>query len=161
MEAGFDVFGSIGFAGTSISGVCAAAGVTERHFYEEFASREELLEAVYDDIAKDVYDLVREALKAPGLTQIERIRSGNYAFFAYLTEDRRRARIYAFEAVGVSPELERHRRSTREGFVASITRGLHQLAARGSTSNWTRGLSRPRLPAHRMSCFSSGCLQVK
>jgi len=131
MDAGFELFGSSGFPGTSISGLCAAAGVTERHFYEEFTSREALLEAVYDDVAKRVYHVVRRALGAPGMTQIERIRAGNLAYFTYLTQDERRARIYAFEAVGTSPELERHRRGTREQFVSSITRGLEQLAAHG------------------------------
>ncbi len=131
LEAGFSLFGTTGFPGTSISGLCSAAGVTERHFYEEFASREALLEAVYDDVARPVYDLVRKALRTPGMTQIERIYAGNLAYFQYLTEDRRRARIYAFEAVGLSAELERHRRSTRENFVTSITRGLEQLSSRG------------------------------
>lgn len=131
MDAGFALFGTAGFPNTSISGLCSAAAVTERHFYEEFASREALLEAVYDAVAKSVYDIVRDALRTPGMTQIERIRTANFAYFHYLTHDRRRARIYAFEAVGISPELERHRRSAREHFIASNTRGLQRLAEHG------------------------------
>jgi AcrR family transcriptional regulator len=131
MDAGFELFGTVGFPDTSISGLCAAASVTERHFYEEFASREALLEAVYDGVADRAYEEVRLGLQAAGLTQIARIRLGNLRFFQFLTEDVRRARIYAFEAVGTSPELERHRRARRQRFIDSLTRGLERLAASG------------------------------
>lgn len=131
MGAGFELFGTVGFPDTSIAGLCAAASVTERHFYEEFASREALLEAVYDGVADRAYEEVRLGLQAPGLTQIARIRLGNLRFFQFLTEDVRRARIYAFEAVGTSPELERHRRARRQRFIGNLTRGLERLAASG------------------------------
>lgn len=74
---------------------------------------------------------MQESLGLPGLTQAERIRAANRAYFTFLTADPRRARVYALESVGISPELERHRRDTREHFVRGMARGIERLAERG------------------------------
>jgi AcrR family transcriptional regulator len=55
LHAGLQVFGTYGYANTSISDVCRAAGVTTRHFYEEFASREALLIATYDETIQRLF----------------------------------------------------------------------------------------------------------
>ena len=115
MRAGFELFGSAGFGGTTIPQLCGSAGVAARHFYEEFASREELLRAIYDEIAADALEVVRAALSSRDVPARERISAANRAYFTFMTDDRRRARIYALE----SPELLR--RSTREAFVNLIT----------------------------------------
>ena len=36
--------------------LCTASGVTARHFYEDFESREALLRALYDEIAQGVFE---------------------------------------------------------------------------------------------------------
>lgn len=120
VATGLDFFGTVGFGGTTIPMLCSAAGVTARHFYAEFSSREALLKEIYDDIAQHVLDRVRSALGDRALDAHERIRRSNEAYFAYLMDDPRRARIYALESMGVSAELEAHRRAVREAFIAMI-----------------------------------------
>jgi AcrR family transcriptional regulator len=120
LAAGLELFGTDGFARTTIPMLCSAAGVAARHFYEDFASREALLKEIYNDIAAGAVEAVRAVLHDPQIAGAARIRRANEAYFTELTSDPRRARIYALEAVGVSAELEQHRRATRERFIALI-----------------------------------------
>ncbi|HTU69851.1 MAG TPA: TetR/AcrR family transcriptional regulator [Candidatus Baltobacteraceae bacterium] len=129
--AGFELFGTAGFAKTTIPMLCAASGVTARHFYEEFASREELLRAIFDDLADRAYEIVREALRATEKPAFERVLSSNRAYYQFFTEDPRRARIYALECLGISPEFEQHRRATRERSVQQLTRATEWLEPTG------------------------------
>src|ERR1700710_181396 len=47
IEAGIELFGTQGFRAATVRGICAAAGLTDRYFYESFASLEALLAEVY------------------------------------------------------------------------------------------------------------------
>ena len=123
LSAGFELFGTEGFGNTTIPMLCSRAGVTARHFYEEFDSREAVLRELFDTIADEAIEGVRGSLKtsaAAASTPYERIRASNVSYFGYMTGDPRRARIYALESLGVSEELERHRRAKRESFVKLI-----------------------------------------
>lgn len=134
LEAALELFGGIGFHKTTIPMLCSAAGVTARHFYEEFASRETLLRTLYDEIADTVFDRVLTALRATDRDVRERIRDGNVAYFRYLTSDARVARIYTIEAVGMHDELEQHRRAKREAFVKKLTKATQRLDQRAVDS---------------------------
>jgi AcrR family transcriptional regulator len=134
LDAGLELFGTAGFHKTTIPMLCSASGVTARHFYEEFDSREALLRTVYDRIATGVFDRVIGALRARDKGAIERIRDSNDAYFRYLTSDPRLARIYTIEAVGMHADLEQHRRTKREAFVKKLTKATQQLDDRGIDS---------------------------
>ncbi len=129
--AAFDLFGTQGFQKTTIPMICNASGVTARHFYEEFSSREALLRAIFDDLAERAYDLVREDLRATQTPVYERVLASNRAYYSFFTEDPRRARIYAIESLGISPELEKHRRDVRERSVRQLTRATEWLEPTG------------------------------
>ncbi len=129
--AAFDLFGTQGFQKTTIPMICNASGVTARHFYEEFSSRELLLRAIFDDLAERAYDLVREGLRATETPVYERVLASNRAYYTFFTEDPRRARIYAIESLGISPELEKHRRDVRERSVRQLTRATEWLEPTG------------------------------
>lgn len=129
LAAGFDLFGTAGYLKTTIPMICTDAGVTARHFYDEFASREALLRGIFDDLAERSYAIVREALRRTELPVFERVLSANRAYYTFFTEDPRRARIYAIECLGISPELEAHRRDMRERSVRQLTRATEWPAA--------------------------------
>jgi AcrR family transcriptional regulator len=131
LKAGLDLFGTVGFGKTTIPHLCTAAGVTARHFYDEFVSREALLRALYDEISDEMHVRVVAMLREPFDDVRDRIRASNLTYFRYLTDDPRLARIYALEAVGVSAELERHRRAKREQLVKTLTRATQVLERRG------------------------------
>lgn len=134
MDAALELFGGIGFHKTTIPMLCSASGVTARHFYEEFDSRETLLRTLYDEIADTAFERVLAALRATDRDVRERIRDSNEAYFRYLTSDVRLARIYTIEAVGMHDELEQHRRAKREAFVKKLTKATQRVDERGLDS---------------------------
>jgi AcrR family transcriptional regulator len=131
LAAGFELFGTVGYLKTTIPMICNTAGVTARHFYDEFASREELLREILDDLAGRAYELVREALRATQRPVRDRVLASNRAYYAFFTHDPRRARIYAIECLGVSPQLEQHRRELRERSVRQLTRATQWVEREG------------------------------
>lgn len=48
LEAGLEVFGTVGLRGATVRVLCKAAGLTERYFYESFTDTEALFCAVYE-----------------------------------------------------------------------------------------------------------------
>ena len=74
-----DLFGTAGYAATPIEAICTGAGVTARHFYEHFPSREALLRAVYDAIIADTQRAVIRALSSAARPE-DRVAAGVRAF---------------------------------------------------------------------------------
>lgn len=131
LAAALRLFGTRGYARTSIGQLCTAARVTARHFYEEFTEREALLSAVYDQIVDDARKAVICALGAAADEPSARVNAGIAAMVHVYLDDPRYVRIACIEVVGVSAALERHRRSVIREFAALIASQAEQLAARG------------------------------
>jgi AcrR family transcriptional regulator len=127
LQAGLQLFGTAGFQKTTIPMLCTASGVTARHFYEEFDSRETLLRTLYDQIAETAFERTVEALRDVSSSPAERIRRSSAAYFRYLTSDPRLAQIYTIEAVGMHADLEAHRRAKREAFVKKMTKAAQRV----------------------------------
>jgi AcrR family transcriptional regulator len=119
MEAGLELFGTVGYARTSIRAVSAAASLNSRYFYESFSDREDLLYSVYQRIVGDILTRASEAVARENTIEAQ-ARAGLRAGWMAVTEDRRKARVVALEVVGVSERLERLRRETRHG-LAQLT----------------------------------------
>ncbi|MHB8510449.1 MAG: TetR/AcrR family transcriptional regulator [Candidatus Dormibacteria bacterium] len=131
VASGLQSFGTAGFSRTSIEGLCAHAGVTTRHFYEEFDGREALLRAVYDEITGEAAGLVAEALELAELNVEARSRAGLGSFVHYMLDDPRRAAILCVQVVGVSEEFELHRRSVLRRFARVTATEARRAAAAG------------------------------
>jgi len=131
LEAGLQFYGTLGFRHTTIPQLCSEAGVTARHFYEEFGTQETLLRSVFDRIADDLLEAIRFELYVPGRTWSEIVRESCAAYFRHMTADRRRARVFALEIVGVSTELDLHRKRVRDAFAAVTSESCERLTAHG------------------------------
>ncbi len=116
LEAGLEVFGTSGYASSSIRAVSAAASLNTRYFYESFSDREDLLFQVYKRIVSEVAAAVVE-VTAQAETIEEKAYAGLRVSWTILTEDPRKARVLALEVVGVSDRLERFRRENRHAFA--------------------------------------------
>ncbi|HXB15217.1 MAG TPA: TetR/AcrR family transcriptional regulator [Solirubrobacteraceae bacterium] len=127
LEAGLELFGTQGFANTTIRAVCAAASVNSRYFYESFTDREDLLFAVYQRLVTDIVKSTTEAT-AGASTIEEQARAGLQAGWRILTEDRRKAKVIALEVVGVSERLERLRRDTRHALADLTARNAQAIS---------------------------------
>jgi AcrR family transcriptional regulator len=119
LTAGLDLFGTEGWHGTTIERLCSAAGVATRSFYEEFASREALLNAVYEDIMTGVLLTVLPQVQASEGGNEARIRLGLEGYVRYLTEDPRRARV-AHREIRVAGVLESDRAAMVRRFAEVI-----------------------------------------
>jgi AcrR family transcriptional regulator len=119
LEAGLELFGTLGYAGTSIRSVSSAASLNSRYFYESFSSREDLLYHVYDSIVHELIIATTEASTKADTIEGQ-ARAGLRAGWTILTEDPRKARILAVEVVGVSERLDQRRRAIRHA-LADLT----------------------------------------
>jgi AcrR family transcriptional regulator len=111
MAAGMDLFGTRGYARTSIEALCRASQVTPRYFYESFSSREEVLAQLHDRLGKDLLASVSGAVEPldPGDVVVTTAGACS-AFFHTMLDDPRIARIICVESVGVNSEIEQRRR---------------------------------------------------
>jgi AcrR family transcriptional regulator len=119
MEAGLELFGTQGYANSSVRAVSEAASLNTRYFYESFAGREELLRSVYQRILVEILTQATDAVTRADTIE-NKARAGLRVTWTILTEDRRKARIVALEVVGVSDELEKLRRESRQA-LATLT----------------------------------------
>jgi len=127
LDAGLELFGTLGYGQTTIEMICEWARLNPRYFYEQFASREELLGAVYDRHIASVTAAVAAALADAPLDPLARLRSGLRAFLDSVLADPRGARINYFEIVGVSAELEQKRRGILSDYADMVTAQIAEI----------------------------------
>ncbi|MBB6521474.1 TetR/AcrR family transcriptional regulator [Pseudoteredinibacter isoporae] len=125
MQAGIEVMGSRGYAGCSCKMICTQAGLTERYFYQNFANREALLQAIYQEHSERVMEEIASAVADCKGEQPElRIEAGLRAFYGDMRENPNIARILYIETSGVSPEMDDLLGSTTHGFAMMLIEQL-------------------------------------
>lgn len=93
---------------TTMTAVCAAAGLSERYFYESFPGLDALLEALMDQIAVEIEETSRHAADRAGHDPEARVRASIHAFVQLLLDDPRKGRVAIVESVAV-PKLRKRR----------------------------------------------------
>lgn len=130
LAATLDLTAAQGFARTTIHDICRSSGVTARHFYEEFGSREELLEALYQGIMQETADAVINALAGVPTDLDTMARAGLSAYIHSMVDDPRKAHVILFEVFSL-PEGVRIEETCVHTFVALLEDLGEMLAARG------------------------------
>lgn len=118
LDAGLELLGTKGLAGTTVRGVCAVADLNARYFYESFADLDELIVAVFDDVVSQLRTRVSEAVEAAGERRVDRIRAMVASTVAFVDSDRRRARVLYVE--GRELAIVRHRRTESSTLIVSL-----------------------------------------
>jgi AcrR family transcriptional regulator len=132
MDAGLELFGSEGYAGTSIERLCATASVSTRNFYEEFAGREALLIALHERITQQALQNATIALAGHEQDPLrERIDRMVRAYITTTSGDPKWTRLAYVEVVGVSAAVEQHRLMWRERIVEFLVEEADRAAKRG------------------------------
>ena len=131
LDAGVELFGTRGYHATTIEALYTQARLAPRHFYEQFAGREELLRAVYDETIAAVVEAVTEARAAEVADVRTRVRTILDAFARSMLTDPRRARIAYLEVPGTSRRLERHAGAVVRGFAAVVEEEARAAAVQG------------------------------
>jgi len=135
MDAGLELFGTQGYAATSIERLCSTAGVSTRNFYEEFKGREELLAALHLRLNERASGVMAEAYaEAEGDDLAARVEKTVRAYVSVAAADPRLARISFVEVIGVSPELEALRLEWRERWAEMIVVLAEDAVARGEAA---------------------------
>ena len=124
------MFGTSGYADSSIRAISAAAELNSRYFYESFSSREELLYCVYTRIVQEIASEVI-TVTAQAETIEEQARAGLRAAWTVATEDRRKAKVIAVEVLGVSERLERSRQQNMHAFADILVRNSRSVTPPG------------------------------
>src|SRR2546430_1305857 len=115
MNAGLELFGTEGYAAPSIEKMWSQGGGSPPNFFEEFASREDLLMRLHDRIIEQAVGAVFDAFdKAADAALAERLRLAIHAFVTTTAQDPRWARLSFVEVIGVSDAVEAHRIAWRE-----------------------------------------------
>jgi AcrR family transcriptional regulator len=130
LDAGLQLFGTQGFAATTIEALCASARLNPRYFYEGFPSREALLGAVYERHVTTVADAVMGALDGAPSDPLTRLDVGLRAFLDGTLVDARAARVNYFEVIGVSRELEQFRRDVLRRYAGLIAGEITAISER-------------------------------
>ena len=111
VEAGIELFGTQGFRGATVRGICAQAGLTDRYFYESFASLEALLAEVFRTLTGQFAARLTQAAVAQESTRgdaaaIEAQTTAGYELWFDFVREPRFARIVLLEVLGVSPAID-------------------------------------------------------
>jgi AcrR family transcriptional regulator len=104
---------------TTMTAICAEAGLTERYFYESFTNLDEALRAVLDGVADEIETTTLAAADAAGNDPEARTRATMDGFVRLIADDPRKARVAIVEA-GAMPTL-RHRRTELLRHFAHLT----------------------------------------
>lgn len=133
LAAAVELFGTQGYAGTSVPQVCRAAGLSTRQFYQEFSDREHLLRTLYDRLQDrsmaQVSERVLERIAAGD--QIDAVLDAGVRAFLAVYDDPLPARVNFIEVVGVSPAFEEHRHANRARWGELLQTAAQAAAARG------------------------------
>jgi AcrR family transcriptional regulator len=120
LEAGLALFGTQGYATTSVKNVCDAAGLTERYFYESYANREALLVGVYLRLSEQLANAILASFKDVPAGTPQLVKAGLTAFYSWFQDDPRRARVMLSEILGVSRSVDKVYRNALRGFAGLI-----------------------------------------
>jgi AcrR family transcriptional regulator len=106
VEAGLELFGTAGYRQATVRELCRQAELTDRYFYESFASTEDLLVAVYlECIARIRGEVVARVAAGPAAGAESLFERALDGFFTCV-EDSRLARVVWLEVLGVSPRVD-------------------------------------------------------
>jgi len=134
VDTAYELLGTDGWSGTTVRGVCAAARLNPRYFYESFDSLEALFIAVFDRLVLEATREAVAAVAAAGNDPAARAVAVIDASIRYVTADPKRARILFVEALG-NEVVGRRRLDT-----------LHATAAFLERSAWRQtGLAEDRI----------------
>ena len=117
LDTGLQLFGTVGFKGTSVRGLCRHAKLTDRYFYESFESVEDVLIQVYDRETQRMVASIFETMKdiAPGMSVDEVARPALRRFFSEV-KDPIVAKTLWFEVLGVSDRVNQAYQETIRGY---------------------------------------------
>lgn len=130
LDAGLQVFGTSGYRTATVRQLCRQAELTDRYFYESFASIEDLLVAVYEREFDHLQQVVLAALSGHAAQQdpLAAVDLALNALFEMASEPRV-ARVCWLEVLGVSTRVDGVYTRNIERFAALVVAFARQRFA--------------------------------
>ena len=122
IEAGIQAYGTQGFFSVTVKDICNEAKLTERYFYESFKKSEHLFQTIFLELIDQLQKNLMQAIMQASPDPLKMIDSGLNAFFSFLKDDPRTARIIYIDAMLVQ---ELHNHATIQETMAKFDRMLH------------------------------------
>ncbi|WP_163504962.1 TetR/AcrR family transcriptional regulator [Fodinicola acaciae] len=130
LEAGLELLGAAEETALTVRGVCQRAGLATRYFYESFADRDALAEAVFDKVITDIAQTALHAVTEAPPEAEAKVRAGLSAIVRTVADDPRRGRLLF--ATSLSSLLAQRRLRSAQLFASLLTaeaREFYQLEA--------------------------------
>ncbi|MBB3051094.1 AcrR family transcriptional regulator [Prauserella isguenensis] len=94
LDSGLTLLGAEDGTALSVRAVCRHSRLTERYFYENFADRDELIVAVYDELVSEAHRVLVDAVAAaPADDRPARARAAVTTFVELIIDDPRKGRV--------------------------------------------------------------------
>lgn len=119
VAAAFALFGTGGEAAVSLRAVCRECGLNTRYFYESFTDTDELLGAVYDEVAAELDLHLAAAMEAVGADPEARVRAGIHTVLEFSSTDPRRGSVLFTEA-RTNPVLASRRQAAHAALMDAV-----------------------------------------
>jgi AcrR family transcriptional regulator len=131
LEAGRQAWSEAGPTGVTVRGVCKRAGLIDRYFYEQFASRDELVLAVADDVRDELLSaMVTAGVNAAG-TPIHKLEMALRAFLDTIARDPQLHTIATSDSTGI-PGLAQRRQQILDMIADLVVRYAPDALAAGT-----------------------------
>jgi AcrR family transcriptional regulator len=148
VDAGVDIFGTIGYRAATVDHICARAGLSKRYFYESFPDSEALLLACYERCTNEFIDAMVTAVTEAPATIEAQLRAALVGFFSAIDADQRGARIFLLEVLGVSTAVD-------EAYAAQFNRAASSIEALAGDAFSTSRLPKPQLDVIAQGIFGA------
>ena len=148
VDAGVDIFGTIGYRAATIDHICARAGLSKRYFYESFPDSEALLLACYERCTNEFIDAMVTAVTEAPETIEAQLRAALVGFFSAIDADQRGARIFLLEVLGVSTAVD-------EAYAAQFRRVASTVEALAGDAFSASSLPKPQLDVIAQGIFGA------
>lgn len=130
--ATLELVGTQGYVATTVEKICSQAGVSTRHFYLLYETKEDAFVDIYRDLMAQSF---QHALTAFGgdtsRPMADRVADAFVAYLVPMFADPRVARLAFVEIMGVSPRVEELRISFRERLIELVEREGGAAVKRG------------------------------
>lgn len=126
VAATVDVLAEQGEARTTMTAICAAAGLTERYFYESFSTLDDALLAALDSVCEEITQVVVDALATTTGPPDERVNAVMGALVALVVRSPDRMRVAVIHS-SANPRLRTRRHELIGDFAGLVAREAAEL----------------------------------
>ncbi|MGD0941893.1 MAG: TetR/AcrR family transcriptional regulator [Terracidiphilus sp.] len=127
LDAATRLFGSFGYHATTVPTIVAEAGSSVGSFYAHFRNKEDVFAAVLEDLGRKVDEVVCHSRFDPP-NPLLGVPYAVESLFLFLAGNPGVARILIIESSGLSPRLERVRRTILSRQAEQVCRSLEQAS---------------------------------